>query len=152
MFTANPQRRRRKSSFQAESELLPSCCTMPLLRGLAGAALLLSFIAFSAAPAFSQSRVAARHGMVVSSEPLAADAGLEILRAGGNAVDAAVAVGFAMAVTYPVAGNIGGGGFMLIRRPSGESIAVDYREAAPAAATRNMYLDARGTRLRNRVR
>ncbi len=82
--------------------------------------------------------------MVVASEPLAADAGLEILKAGGNAVDAAVAVGFAMAVTYPEAGNIGGGGFMLIRRASGESIAVDYREEAPAAATRNMYLDSEG--------
>ena len=82
--------------------------------------------------------------MVVASEPLAADAALEILKAGGNAVDAAVAVGFAMAVTYPVAGNIGGGGFMLIRRTSGESIAVDYREEAPAAATRNMYLDSQG--------
>jgi gamma-glutamyltranspeptidase/glutathione hydrolase len=117
---------------------------MPQLRGLAGAALLLSFIAFSAAPAFSQSRVAARHGMVVASEPLAADAGLEILKAGGNAVDAAVVVGFAMAVTYPEAGNIGGGGFMLIRRASGETIAVDYREEAPAAATRDMYLDSDG--------
>jgi len=117
---------------------------MPQLRRLAEAALLLSFIVFSAAPAFSQSRIAARHGMVVASEPLAADAGLEILKAGGNAVDAAVAVGFAMAVTYPVAGNIGGGGFMLIRRTSDESIAVDYREEAPAAATRNMYLDSQG--------
>jgi gamma-glutamyltranspeptidase/glutathione hydrolase len=82
--------------------------------------------------------------MVVASEPLAADAGLEILKAGGNAVDAAVAVGFAMAVTYPEAGNIGGGGFMLIRRASGESIAVEYREEAPAAATPNMYLDRQG--------
>jgi gamma-glutamyltranspeptidase/glutathione hydrolase len=82
--------------------------------------------------------------MVVASEPLAAEAGLEILRAGGNAVDAAVAVGFALAVTHPVAGNIGGGGFMLIRRADGETVVVDYREQAPAAATRNMYLDASG--------
>src|SRR5579863_8793652 len=88
--------------------------------------------------------VAARHGMVVTSEPLATDAGVEILKAGGNAVDAAVAVGFALAVTYPFAGNIGGGGFMLIRMASGEAVMIDYREEAPAAASRNMYLDAKG--------
>ena len=82
--------------------------------------------------------------MVVASEPLAAEAGLEILRAGGNAVDAAVAVGFALAVTHPAAGNIGGGGFMLIRRADGETVVVDYREQAPAAASRNMFLDASG--------
>lgn len=90
------------------------------------------------------SPVAARHGMVVSSEPLASAAGVEILRVGGNAVDAAVAVGFALAVTHPVAGNIGGGGFMLIRLASGEAVVVDYREQSPAAASRHMYLDARG--------
>ncbi|MBI1941839.1 MAG: gamma-glutamyltransferase [Acidobacteria bacterium] len=88
--------------------------------------------------------MAARHAMVVASEPLAAEAGLEILRAGGNSVDAAVAVGFALAVTHPVAGNIGGGGFMLIRRAEGETVVVDYREQAPAVASRNMYLDASG--------
>lgn len=82
--------------------------------------------------------------MVVSSEPWASKAGLEILRAGGNAVDAAVAVGFALAVTHPIAGNIGGGGFMLIRLPKGETVVVDYREAAPAAASRDMYLNAQG--------
>jgi len=94
--------------------------------------------------AFSFSPVAARHGMVASSEPLASAVGVEILRAGGNAVDAAVAVGFALAVTHPVAGNIGGGGFMLIRLAKGEAIVVDYREAAPAAASRNMYVDSKG--------
>jgi gamma-glutamyltranspeptidase/glutathione hydrolase len=82
--------------------------------------------------------------MVVASEPLAAEAGLEILRAGGNAVDAAVAVAFALAVTHPQAGNLGGGGFMLIRLASGEAVVVDYREQAPAAAHRDMYLDASG--------
>src|SRR2546427_2372192 len=82
--------------------------------------------------------------MIVSAEPLASDVGLEILEAGGNAVDAAVAVGFALAVTHPYAGNIGGGGFMLLRMATGEAIVVDYREEAPAAASRNMYLDAKG--------
>ncbi len=88
--------------------------------------------------------VAARHGMVASSEPLASEAALEILRAGGNAVDAAVAVGFALAVTHPEAGNIGGGGFMLIRLAGGEAVVVDYREEAPEAASRDMYLDTKG--------
>ncbi len=82
--------------------------------------------------------------MVASSEPLASQVGVEILKAGGNAVDAAVAVGFALAVTFPQAGNLGGGGFMLIRMSSGDAIVVDYREQAPAAATRAMYLDAQG--------
>jgi gamma-glutamyltranspeptidase / glutathione hydrolase len=87
---------------------------------------------------------AAKHGMVVSSESHASQAGVEILREGGNAVDAAVAVGFVLAVTYPFAGNIGGGGFMLIRMANGDSAVVDYREEAPGAATRNMYLNSQG--------
>ena len=95
-------------------------------------------------PVLGFTPVAARQGMVVASEPLAAEAGLEILRAGGNAVDAAVAVGFALAVTHPEAGNIGGGGFMLVRLAGGEAVVVDYREEAPAAAARDMFLDARG--------
>jgi gamma-glutamyltranspeptidase/glutathione hydrolase len=88
--------------------------------------------------------VAAKHGMVVTAEPLASDVGVEILRSGGNAVDAAVAVGFALAVTYPYAGNIGGGGFMLVRMANGEAVVIDYREQAPAAASRNMYLNSHG--------
>jgi gamma-glutamyltranspeptidase / glutathione hydrolase len=82
--------------------------------------------------------------MIASNERRASDAGNEIIRAGGNAVDAAVAVGFALAVTYPVAGNIGGGGFMVIRLADGRNAAIDYREVAPLAAHRNMYLDAAG--------
>lgn len=82
--------------------------------------------------------------MIASNERRASDAGNEIIRAGGNAVDAAVAVGFALAVTYPVAGNIGGGGFMVIRMADGRNAAIDYREVAPLAAHRDMYLDAQG--------
>ncbi len=82
--------------------------------------------------------------MVASSAPLATDAGVEVLRAGGNAIDAAVAVGFALAVAYPEAGNIGGGGYMLIRLADGRTAAIDYREIAPAAAFRDMYVDSTG--------
>jgi gamma-glutamyltranspeptidase/glutathione hydrolase len=90
----------------------------------------------------------AQHAMVVSIHHAASDAGVAILKSGGNAVDAAVAVGFALAVVFPQAGNLGGGGFMLIRMHTGPNQAqahfIDYREQAPAAATANMYLDAHG--------
>ena len=86
----------------------------------------------------------AKHAMVVTQEPLAADVGLRVLQSGGNAIDAAVAIGFALAVTYPFAGNLGGGGFMLIRLADGRSTFIDFREKAPLAATRNMYLDSKG--------
>ncbi len=82
--------------------------------------------------------------MVVSVHRLAADGGLSILQEGGNAIDAAVATGFALAVVHPSAGNLGGGGFMLIRDHTGKTIFLDYREKAPLAATENMYLDASG--------
>lgn len=82
--------------------------------------------------------------MVASVQPDASDAGVEIMKAGGNAVDAAVAVGFALAVTHPEAGNIGGGGFMLFRRANGEVHFLDYREKAPSKATADMYLDKDG--------
>ena len=85
--------------------------------------------------------VPAEQGMVVAQEKLAAEIGADILRQGGNAVDAAVATGFAMAVTYPRAGNLGGGGFMVIHSAERhEDIAIDYRETAPAAMTRDMFL------------
>jgi gamma-glutamyltranspeptidase/glutathione hydrolase len=95
--------------------------------------------------AFAATRpVHAQHAMVVSVHELASQAGVVILQAGGNAVDAAVATGFALAVVHPPAGNIGGGGFMLIRMADGKAHFLDYREKAPAAATRNMYLDPQG--------
>ncbi len=86
----------------------------------------------------------AKHGMVVSVHHLASDAGVEVLRAGGNAVDAAVATGFALAVVHPLAGNLGGGGFLLLRTHDGRTTFIDYREKAPLAATETMYQDAKG--------
>src|SRR5438552_3918324 len=89
--------------------------------------------------------VAASHGMVVAQEGRAARIGVEVLEQGGNAIDAAVATGFALAVTYPRAGNIGGGGYMLIHLAQGRiDTAIDYRETAPAATTRAIFLDERG--------
>jgi len=95
---------------------------------------------------FSQvdSPVVAQHAMVSSEHPIASQVGAEIMRQGGNAIDAAVAVGFAEAVVNPRAGNIAGGGYLLYRRADGEVFGLDYRETAPAAATRNMYLDSTG--------
>jgi gamma-glutamyltranspeptidase / glutathione hydrolase len=86
----------------------------------------------------------AEHGMVVSAHRLASDAGVAVLKQGGNAVDAAVAVAYALAVTFPEAGNIGGGGFMTIRLRDGRTTFIDFRETAPQAATAAMYQDARG--------
>lgn len=84
------------------------------------------------------------NGMVVTAQHLATDVGLDVLKAGGNAVDAAVAVGYALAVTYPTAGNLGGGGFMTIRLADGTTTFLDFRERAPLAATKDMYLDDEG--------
>ena len=98
-----------------------------------------------ASPVWTPAAVRSHGGMVVSDEPLANEAGVEILKHGGNAVDAAVAVAFALAVVEPEAGNIGGGGFMLLRMSDGRSSFIDYRETAPAAATRDMYLRPDGT-------
>ncbi|MCJ7580629.1 MAG: gamma-glutamyltransferase, partial [Candidatus Aminicenantes bacterium] len=92
-----------------------------------------------------ETEVVGKNGMVVSVDRFASEVGLDILKKGGNAVDAAVAVGLALAVTYPFAGNIGGGGFMIIRFPeTGESVAVDFREMAPGQATQDMFLDEEG--------
>src|SRR5882762_6598970 len=122
------------------------------------AALALAAIGFGSSPAQEGRRgfytppaagtfhpVFAEYGMVVAQEKLAAQIGADVLRQGGNAVDAAVATGFAMAVTYPRAGNIGGGGFMVIHSADRkEDIAIDYRETAPAATTRDIFLGADG--------
>lgn len=88
--------------------------------------------------------VSAEHGMVVSASGLASDVGVRILRDGGNAVDAAVAVGLALAVVYPQAGNLGGGGFLLLRQAGGRAVALDFREVAPARASKDLYLDSEG--------
>jgi gamma-glutamyltranspeptidase/glutathione hydrolase len=88
--------------------------------------------------------VRAQHGMVVSVHHLASDAGVQILEEGGNAVDAAVATGFALAVVHPIAGNLGGGGFLLLRTHDGNATFIDYREKAPLAATETMYQDEHG--------
>ena len=88
--------------------------------------------------------VTADKAMVVSAHPLASKVGADIMKKGGNAVDAAIAVQFALAVTYPVAGNIGGGGFMVARFKDGSTAALDYREKAPAAASTNMYIGETG--------
>ncbi len=123
-----------------------------------GWSLLMSFVVMSGASAAPGSTppvsygvdsdtfhpVKAQHGMVASVDAMATQVGVEILRQGGNAVDAAVAVGFALAVTHPQAGNLGGGGFMLLRTASGRATAIDFREMAPGHASRDMFLDKQG--------
>src|SRR6185295_12766100 len=102
----------------------------------------LSFINVS--PAAAREPARAKHGMVASTNEVASRVGVDIMKRGGNAVDAAIAVGFALAVTHPAAGNLGGGGFMMIRLRDGRATAIDYREMAPASANRDVYLDERG--------
>ena len=101
-------------------------------------------LACAAANAASQAPVAAENGMVVTAQHLATRVGVDVLKDGGNAVDAAVAVGYALAVVYPAAGNLGGGGFMTIQLADGRKTFLDFREKAPLAATANMYLDKDG--------
>ena len=106
---------------------------------------LLPATSFAQNVSYSSSKSAqGAQAMVVSPHPLASEVGLSILKAGGNAIDATIAVQFAQAVVYPRAGNIGGGGFIVIRMKNGETATIDYREKAPRKADRNMYLDAAG--------
>ncbi|MCQ4169351.1 MULTISPECIES: gamma-glutamyltransferase [Hafnia] len=104
----------------------------------------LSLALFQGAYAASMPAVEAKNGMVVSSQHLASQVGVDILKMGGNAIDAAVAVGYAQAVVNPCCGNIGGGGFMTIHLANGENTFINFRETAPAAASANMYLDEKG--------
>ena len=124
-----------------ETSLPRSCPRHSLRPTLAG---LVTALCCLAAHAASQAPVAAENGMVVSAQHLATKVGVEVLKKGGNAVDAAVAVGYALAVVYPAAGNLGGGGFMTVQLADGRKTFLDFREKAPLAATANMYLDASG--------
>jgi gamma-glutamyltranspeptidase/glutathione hydrolase len=114
------------------------------MRRLTYSVFALLILLFGFSESASRRPVKALNGMVVSSDSLATQVGVEILKKGGNAVDAAVAVGFALAVTYPQAGNIGGGGFMVIRMANGETVTIDSREKAPMKASENMFLDENG--------
>ncbi|MBF6029603.1 gamma-glutamyltransferase [Pseudomonas sp. P115] len=113
----------------------------PFSRTLIATALVLTVSGVQAA---SQAPVAGENGMVVTAQHLATHVGVDVLKAGGNAVDAAVAVGYALAVVYPAAGNLGGGGFMTVQLADGRKTFLDFREKAPLAATANMYLDKDG--------
>ncbi|AMO97252.1 gamma-glutamyltransferase [Collimonas fungivorans] len=117
------------------------------MKPLAASALLLGLL--GTAQAASAPAVEAKNGMVVTSQHLASQVGVDILKMGGNAVDAAVAVGYAQAVVNPCCGNIGGGGFMTIHLADGRDTFINFRETAPAAASANMYLDANGKAITN---
>src|SRR3954466_12257318 len=105
---------------------------------------LLLVVAFASATAAPMRPAHGQHAMVASVHELASKAGVETMQAGGNAIDAAVATGFALAVVHPAAGNIGGGGFMLVRMKDGTTHFMDFREKAPGKATETMYQDADG--------
>ena len=137
--------RNRSEAPRSRSQLFLTCLAL-ILASCTTSAPEESAVAFPAEWRYSsaESAVTAQNGMVVTTDDYATQVGVEVLRAGGNAIDAAIAVQFALAVVNPEAGNIGGGGFMVIRTASGETEALDYREKAPLAATRDMYLDADG--------
>jgi gamma-glutamyltranspeptidase/glutathione hydrolase len=117
---------------------------MNTLRRLSQVFLVLILVNASIAPVFAREPVRGRRGMVASTNEVASRVGVDVMKRGGNAVDAAIAVAFALAVTHPAAGNLGGGGFMMIRLKDGRTTAIDYREMAPAAAHRDVYLDKNG--------
>src|SRR5580700_3402431 len=107
------------------------------------ALLLIAFTTTTAPAQPAAERVESKGGVVVCVSPQAAEVGLAVLKKGGNAVDASVAVGFAMAVTWPEAGNIGGGGFMMVAAPGKEPTCIDYRETAPTAAKADLFADGK---------
>src|SRR5436305_11994710 len=113
--------------------------------GLAAVVVMLVCLGVARAAPVAESR----HGMVVSAQYLASEVGAEILKAGGNAIDAAVAVGYALAVVDPCCGNIGGGGFMLVHRADGRDTVINFRETAPRAASPDMFLGADGAVIRD---
>src|SRR5687768_18276634 len=116
----------------------------PFVALLICAAMMASILPMRVSGQGSPAPVRGKHGMVASAHVLASQVGVDVMKRGGNADDAAIAVGLALAVVYPIAGNIGGGGFMVIRKKDGTSTVIDYREMAPKAATRNIYLDKDG--------
>ena len=117
---------------------------MNTFRKMARLVLIATLVLSQMALALAREPVRAKNGMVASTNEVASRVGVEIMKRGGNAVDAAIAVAFALAVTHPAAGNLGGGGFMMIRLKDGRTTAIDYREMAPAAAHRDVYLDKNG--------
>src|ERR1700742_5245131 len=133
--------------------VIPAVCLLALSLGCATSAHSQAAAEFRPHPVDSKDwpkqAVRAPHGMVATDKHLGSQAGVEILKRGGNAVDAAVAVAFALAVVEPAAGNIGGGGFMLVRLTDGRSSFFDYREVAPGKATRNMYIGPDGKLIPN---
>lgn len=124
---------------------------MRILRAFLSLALGFAVAEITVAPMGARQPVRARHGMVVAMESIAADVGVEVLKKGGNAIDAAVAVGFAMSATHPYAGNLGGGGYMLIRLADGRTTFIDFREKAPEKASHDMYLDLEGNLTRDSI-
>src|SRR5688500_3932162 len=114
---------------------------MNTYRKLARLVLIATLVLSHTALAFAREPVRAKKGMVASTNAVASRVGVEIMKRGGNAVDAAIAVAFALAVTHPAAGNLGGGGFMMIRLKDGRTTLIDYREMAPSLAHRDVYLD-----------
>jgi gamma-glutamyltranspeptidase/glutathione hydrolase len=130
-------------TIRAPTNAMKTRLRFPWLRLLVAAA-----IAFAPVPAAAAAPVGAEHGMVVTAHELATKVGIDVLQRGGNAIDAAVAVGYALAVVYPAAGNLGGGGFMTLQLADGRKTFVDFREKAPLAATANMFLDSAGNVVR----
>jgi gamma-glutamyltranspeptidase/glutathione hydrolase len=131
-----------KSVFRAATAVRINAKKSFSLRRWLAASLVLCSTCCAFAASFAP--VAAEHGMVVTAQHLATNVGVDVLKKGGNAVDAAVAVGYALAVVYPAAGNLGGGGFMTLQLADGRKTFIDFREKAPLAATADMYLDAEG--------